>query len=154
MRPRRGLTRSFDDDARASLGDGVGETNRTDPSLTVHLSLPVRNCAQSEFKKEREKALKADAGNKTTWNALFMRADTVAAAVAARFGAWHWRPSPLKPLRVNPTPPFSSPGGCSGEMCGIRLSSPQNASLRTPLYEGACGLHGASRSGPNRGGPR
>jgi hypothetical protein len=40
----------------------------------------------SAFKAAREAARKADAGNRSAWNTLFMRADTVAEAVAAHYG--------------------------------------------------------------------
>ena len=38
------------------------------------------------FKAAREAARRADAGNRAAWNTLFMRPDTVAAAVAAHYG--------------------------------------------------------------------
>ena len=38
------------------------------------------------FKGEREAARRAGAGNRAAWNTLFMRPDTVAAAVAEHFG--------------------------------------------------------------------
>ena len=38
------------------------------------------------FKTEREAERKADAGNTKAWNSLFMRQDTVAAAIAAHYG--------------------------------------------------------------------
>ncbi|KAG2451283.1 hypothetical protein HYH02_003889 [Chlamydomonas schloesseri] len=40
----------------------------------------------SSFKAAREAQRKADAGNRAAWNTLFMRADTVAEAVAAHYG--------------------------------------------------------------------
>lgn len=40
----------------------------------------------SSYKEQKEAALKAGAGNRSAWNTLFMRADTVAEAVAAHFG--------------------------------------------------------------------
>lgn len=67
----------------------------------VHI-LPARKLPESEakpgegdaqddgtggsFKKQREDQRKADAGNRAAWNTLFMRADTVAEAVAAYYG--------------------------------------------------------------------
>ncbi|KAG1656825.1 hypothetical protein FOA52_008459 [Chlamydomonas sp. UWO 241] len=38
------------------------------------------------FKSEKDAARKADAGNRSAWSTLFMRADTVAEAVAAHYG--------------------------------------------------------------------
>jgi hypothetical protein len=38
------------------------------------------------FKAQRDAQRKADAGNRAAWNSLFMRADTVAEAVAAHYG--------------------------------------------------------------------
>ena len=38
------------------------------------------------YKAQRDAARKADAGNRAAWNSLFMRADTVAEAVAAHYG--------------------------------------------------------------------
>jgi len=38
------------------------------------------------FKAAREAARRGDAGNRATWNSLFMRQDTVAEAVAAHYG--------------------------------------------------------------------
>ena len=38
------------------------------------------------FKGEREAERRSSAGNRTAWNTLFMRADTVAAAVAEHYG--------------------------------------------------------------------
>ena len=38
------------------------------------------------YKEKKDAELKAGAGNRSAWNTLFMRADTVAAAVAAHFG--------------------------------------------------------------------
>ena len=38
------------------------------------------------FKADKEAARKRDAGNRSAWSTLFMRADTVAAAVAAHYG--------------------------------------------------------------------
>ncbi len=38
------------------------------------------------YKAHREAAQRADAGNRAAWNTLFMRPDTVAAAVAAHYG--------------------------------------------------------------------
>ncbi|KAK3283755.1 hypothetical protein CYMTET_8567 [Cymbomonas tetramitiformis] len=46
----------------------------------------IQRPGQSQFKQEREKQMKANANDKKSWNSLFMRADTVAAAVADRFG--------------------------------------------------------------------
>lgn len=40
----------------------------------------------SSYKEKKDAELKAGAGNRSAWNTLFMRADTVAAAVAAHFG--------------------------------------------------------------------
>ena len=40
----------------------------------------------SSYKEAKEAQLKAGAGNRSAWNTLFMRADTVAEAVAAHFG--------------------------------------------------------------------
>ncbi|PRW58148.1 Multiple RNA-binding domain-containing 1 [Chlorella sorokiniana] len=40
----------------------------------------------SSYKEKKEAELKAGAGNRSAWNTLFMRADTVAEAVAAHFG--------------------------------------------------------------------
>lgn len=42
--------------------------------------------AKGGFKAARDKQRKADAGNRAAWNSLFMRADTVAEAVAAHYG--------------------------------------------------------------------
>ena len=43
--------------------------------------------ADGNFKRSREERLKRDAGtNRAAWNSLFMRQDTVAAAVAAKYG--------------------------------------------------------------------
>ena len=42
--------------------------------------------AKKGFKGEREAARRAGAGNRAAWNTLFMRPDTVAAAVAEHFG--------------------------------------------------------------------
>jgi multiple RNA-binding domain-containing protein 1 len=42
----------------------------------------------SSYKEAKEAQLKAGAGNRSAWNTLFMRADTVAEAVAAHFGGW------------------------------------------------------------------
>ena len=41
---------------------------------------------KDSFKTEREAERKADAGNTKAWNSLFMRQDTVAAAIAAHYG--------------------------------------------------------------------
>lgn len=41
---------------------------------------------RQSFKAKREAERKADAGNRAAWNTLFMRADTVAEAIAAHFG--------------------------------------------------------------------
>ena len=41
---------------------------------------------KNAFKAEREAERKADAGNTKAWNSLFMRQDTVAAAIAAHYG--------------------------------------------------------------------
>lgn len=38
------------------------------------------------FKAEREASRKANAGNRSAWNSLFMRPDTVAEAVAQHYG--------------------------------------------------------------------
>ena len=38
------------------------------------------------FKAEREEQRRAGAGNRAAWNTLFMRPDTVAAAVAEHYG--------------------------------------------------------------------
>lgn len=46
--------------------------------------------ATSSYKEKKEAELKAGAGNRSAWNTLFMRADTVAEAVAAHFGGC-WR---------------------------------------------------------------
>lgn len=63
---------------------------------------------QSKFKSERQAEKKADAGNKSSWNALFMRPDTVAAAVAARFGARvQSSPRPSRNPLPTPYPPRS-----------------------------------------------
>lgn len=40
----------------------------------------------TNFKKQKEGQQKASAGNRAAWNTLFMRADTVAEAVAAHYG--------------------------------------------------------------------
>jgi hypothetical protein len=45
-----------------------------------------RRAATSSYKDRKEAELKAGAGNRSAWNTLFMRADTVAAAVAAHYG--------------------------------------------------------------------
>lgn len=45
-----------------------------------------RKGATSSFKVKKEAELKAGAGNRSAWNTLFMRADTVAEAVAAHYG--------------------------------------------------------------------
>jgi multiple RNA-binding domain-containing protein 1 len=42
--------------------------------------------SKSSYKREKEAELKASAGDKSAWNSLFMRSDTVAEAVAAHFG--------------------------------------------------------------------
>ena len=44
----------------------------------------------SSYKEAKEAQLKAGAGNRSAWNTLFMRADTVAEAVAAHFGGFLW----------------------------------------------------------------
>lgn len=41
---------------------------------------------KNSFKSERDAERKADAGNTKAWNSLFMRQDTVAAAIAAHYG--------------------------------------------------------------------
>jgi len=38
------------------------------------------------FKQQRDAQRRSDAGNRAAWNSLFMRADTVAEAVAAHYG--------------------------------------------------------------------
>lgn len=38
------------------------------------------------YKSDRDAQRKRDAGNRSAWSTLFMRADTVAAAVAAHYG--------------------------------------------------------------------
>jgi hypothetical protein len=51
--------------------------------------MPAVGCAVLQgggFKSQREQQRKADAGNRAAWNSLFMRADTVAEAVAAHYG--------------------------------------------------------------------
>ena len=40
----------------------------------------------TDFKRQKEQSQKAGAGNRAAWNTLFMRADTVAEAVAAHYG--------------------------------------------------------------------
>jgi multiple RNA-binding domain-containing protein 1 len=45
-----------------------------------------RGGGTSSYKRQREGELKASAGNRAAWNSLFMRADTVAEAVAAHYG--------------------------------------------------------------------
>lgn len=47
---------------------------------------PPDGKATSSYKRKKEADLKASAGNKVAWNSLFMRADTVAEAVAAHYG--------------------------------------------------------------------
>lgn len=46
---------------------------------------PLRG-GTSSYKRKKEAELKASAGNRAAWNSLFMRADTVAEAVAAHYG--------------------------------------------------------------------
>ncbi len=58
----------------------------THTSHTPHPPPPQHQEGMSSFKAQREAQRKADAGNKTAWNSLFMRPDTVAEAVAAHFG--------------------------------------------------------------------
>lgn len=64
-------------DAAAAEGEG-GEGGRKGKAGT------------SSYKEAKEAALKAGAGNRSAWNSLFMRADTVAEAVAAHFGGCRW----------------------------------------------------------------
>lgn len=47
--------------------------------------MPLPLCS---YKEKKEAELKAGAGNRSAWNTLFMRADTVAEAVAAHFGGF------------------------------------------------------------------
>jgi RNA recognition motif-containing protein len=61
---------------RLEGADGAGETSPRDETER-----------SAGFKADRDARLKADAGtNRAAWNSLFMRQDTVAAAVAAKYG--------------------------------------------------------------------
>ena len=61
---------------RLEAADGAGETSPRDETER-----------SAGFKADRDARLKADAGtNRAAWNSLFMRQDTVAAAVAAKYG--------------------------------------------------------------------
>ena len=42
--------------------------------------------APQNFQEQKQAARKDNAGNRAAWNALFMRPDTVSAAVAAHYG--------------------------------------------------------------------
>eukprot|EP00854_Cymbomonas_tetramitiformis_P002948 gene2948-3763_t len=84
-------TGSFDDDDDAFLNDGKGRLMHIMPAKAAPEAAPsdhptIQRPGQSQFKQEREKQMKANANDKKSWNSLFMRADTVAAAVADRFG--------------------------------------------------------------------
>lgn len=56
-----------------------------DASLSV-CGLSCLQAGSSSFKKQRAAQRTADAGNRAAWSSLFMRADTVAEAVAAHYG--------------------------------------------------------------------
>ncbi|EFJ46013.1 hypothetical protein VOLCADRAFT_63158, partial [Volvox carteri f. nagariensis] len=64
----------------------------------------------SSFKAQREAQRKADAGNRSAWNTLFMRADTVADAVAAHYGL-------SKAALLDP-----SASGAGGESVAVRMA--------------------------------
>jgi multiple RNA-binding domain-containing protein 1 len=65
-----------EDDGNIGEGDGDGDEEGA-----------TKRGGNSSYKRQREAALKASAATNTSaWNALFMRADTVAAAVAAHYG--------------------------------------------------------------------
>ena len=57
------------------------------------------------FKASREAARRQDAGNRATWNSLFMRQDTVAEAVAAHYGVTKARPYALTARALSPETP-------------------------------------------------
>lgn len=58
------------------------------PGKAPPLVATVEEVAGAEgFKAQKEAKLKAGAGDRKIWSSLFVRADTVADAIAARFGA-------------------------------------------------------------------
>ncbi|GFR48899.1 hypothetical protein Agub_g10847 [Astrephomene gubernaculifera] len=74
---------------------------------------PGGNAGLSTFKAQREAQRKADAGNRAAWNTLFMRADTVADAVAAHFGL-------SKAQLLDPT--SAAGGGGAGDSVAVRMA--------------------------------
>jgi hypothetical protein len=58
------------------------------PQVLADIVCAVVCCAQGPagYKADRDAQRKRDAGNRSAWSTLFMRADTVAAAVAAHYG--------------------------------------------------------------------
>ena len=56
---------------------------RCQPQLSVQDS---KQAAAKGFKAVKEADRKASAGNRAAWNTLFMRPDTVAAAIAEHYG--------------------------------------------------------------------
>ncbi|MEW5307701.1 MAG: hypothetical protein WDW36_010079 [Sanguina aurantia] len=67
--------------------DDQGDWGLSAEDLVAAKGADVRAGVQGgQFKTQREASRKADAGNRAAWNTLFMRADTVAEAVAAHYG--------------------------------------------------------------------
>jgi len=54
--------------------------------LPPHSKTAAERGASTSYKQEKEEDRKSQAGNRATWNSLFMRQDTVAEAIAAHFG--------------------------------------------------------------------
>lgn len=72
--------------SRSAAVRALASCAHLDGFATGALSRAVLRCAVPAVQEEKEKALKASAGNRAAWNTLFMRADTVAEAIASHYG--------------------------------------------------------------------
>lgn len=73
--------------------------------------------AAGSYKEQKEAALKAGAGNRSAWNTLFMRADTVAEAVAAHFGEPQPQPVAEAPVALRQAQGWEPRGGVCPWRC-------------------------------------